>query len=515
MNNLTDCTNMRLWRSGAIDSRLALVVLALTSVVLSSETLSSETTSSGTWAKKIQELDRPGVSSNAASAQDPTELARQNDSWRQMVAELQSPEFARRDLASKKLWATDFPAMVQVLPLLTADDAEVAWRAKEVMIQQGVRGSSDVVRRIGLLLRLLTAAGHQEFAEDAEKFESRIAALRVADAVRKLESIEGVSVIPGPMVGGMMVGGNVLRFQGGVVIGQAQIEVGPRIVFPGDQIEILEVPPKVADGVQEKPGQVPPVPTEDEAATDSGQSEPAGAADASIRQAYLNENLGTWLEQCVTASSEELAALEQSWQAMGLIDVSTQSTEQVAQYFDLTITKTLDDQQVLILKDFFQSPVSVVLNMVEVDMSPELQKLLVESAHAGKFQYLNTLKCGYNLETCKALMQALKEGRLGYWQAQGRAMLGIKGPSQLLREDYSNRGGALVGEVTRGSSAELGGMLANDVIRRINDMPIENFDELRRVVAAFGVGDKIKVEITRGADDQPQTLEFELMESTQ
>ncbi len=496
---------MRLRRNGALDCRLTLLVLAWMPAVLSS----------GTWAIS-QEEGRPGVTSNATSTQEPTELARRSDAWQQMVAELQSPEFARRDLASKKLWATDFPAMVQVLPLLTADDAEVAWRAKEVLIQQGVRGSSDVVRRIGVLLRLLTAAGHQQFAEDAEKFESRIAALRVTESVRKLESIPGVSVIPGPQVGGMLVGGNIMRLQGGVVIGQAQIEIGPRIVFPGDQIEILDVPQKGADGGQEKLGQVPPVPTEDETATTAtNQTETEGAGDAEIRQAYLNENLGTWLEQCVTASPEELAALEQSWQAMGLIDVSTGSTEQVAQYFDLTIAKTLDNEQVQVLKDFFQSPVSVVLNMVEVDMSPELQKLLVESAGAGKLQYLNTLKCGYNLETCKALMQALKDGRLGYWHAQGRAMLGIKGPNQLIREDYSNRGGALVGEVTGGSSAELGGMLANDVIRRINDMPVENFDELRRVVAAFNVGDKIKVEITRGADDRPLTLEFELMKSTQ
>ncbi|MDP1563066.1 MAG: PDZ domain-containing protein [Pirellulaceae bacterium] len=456
-----------------------------------------------------------------ALPQDSQVSTQRNDKWEQLVADLQSPEFARRDSASKMLGATDFQAMVRVLPLLTAEDAEVAWRAKEVLIQQGVRGSDDSVRRIGLVLRLLTAAGYQQFAEDADKFESRMATLRVSDAVRRLESIPDIIVVPGPQFGGMIAGGNVLRIQRGVIIGQAQI--APQIVFPGGQIELLDIPAKVPNVVEAipfegNPFQVLPNPTGDVDSLPNSVTPPTTevTGDAAIRQAYLKENLQSWLEQCVMALPEELGSLEKSWQATGVINVSTRGTEQVAQYFDLTITGTIEKEHVEILRSFFQNPVSVVLNMNNVVMSSELQTLLVESVEAGKLQYLNTFKCGYSMETCQSLTQSLKTGRLGYWQTQGRAMLGIMTDNQLLgRQDTAERGGARVGTVTGGSGAEKAGIMPGDLIRRIDDVPVENFEELRRIVAAFDIGDTIKVEIVRGTDDTPLKLDVTLTEYIQ
>ena len=48
------------------------------------------------------------------------------------IADLQSKEFTKREAATRRLSAANFSALRQVLPLLTAPDAEMAWRAKEI-----------------------------------------------------------------------------------------------------------------------------------------------------------------------------------------------------------------------------------------------------------------------------------------------------------------------------------------------------------------------------------------------
>jgi hypothetical protein len=448
-----------------------------------------------------------------------TKLVRQAgdaDDWAKLVAELQSSEFARRDAASKKLGAGDFSAMVQVLPLLTASDAELAWRAKEVMIQQGIRGSDAVIRRIGLVLQLLTAAGYPQFAEDAEKFESRVVALRILEATRRLETIPGVSVSPGPQIQGMMAGGNVFRIQGGVVIGQAPIEIRGRggILQPNaGGVQIIEMPADFPPpGLLEPNRTEPTTPDPANPKTISPESEALAGSDAEIRRAYLREKLSVWLEKCVTADVAELTKLEEEWRATGLIGAGNEGTEQtLTQYFDITISQTLDAEQTETLRNFLQNPISVMLNMHEVVMSLELQSLLAETAAAGKIAYLNTYRCSYNLDTYVALSESLKEGRLGNWYAQGRALIGIQSGSILAgRVDATERGGALVSEVSSNSAASEVGILAGDVIRRINGIPVENFEELRRIVAAFDVGDTIKVELSRSGLDSLKAFDVKL-----
>jgi hypothetical protein len=459
------------------------------------------------------------VAAGQRLAQDDPVSAQVRTDWQTLVGDLQAPEFARRESASKLLGSTDFAAMVQVLPLLTSDDAELAWRAKEVMIQQGIRGSGDVVRRIGLVLRLLTAAGHPQFAEDAEKFESRIAAMRVLEATRRLEAIPEISVIPGPQFRGMMVGGNVLRIQRGIVVGQAQIvEIGPRFVVPNAApIELLEVPNLPPNREIDRAAPVLPeqaVPVEN-VADPLKSAETEIAADEQIRQAHLNANLKNWLEQCITSDPESLATLEQTWQGMGLIGATSAGLEQqVAQYFEIAISRTIGDEPVAALRNLFHNPVSVILTMNDVNMSPGLQKLVVESVEAGKIQYLNTYKCGYSMETSDALSKLMKEGRLGQWQTQGRAMLGIRTDNLLLgRSDTAERGGALVGTVTEDSAAAIAGIQPGDLIRKINDIPVENFEELRRIVAVFDVGDTLKIDLAR--NNSQLELNVTLMEHSQ
>lgn len=93
-------------------------------------------------------------------------------------------------------------------------------------------------------------------------------------------------------------------------------------------------------------------------------------------------------------------------------------------------------------------------------------------------------------------------------------MLGIRTDNLLLgRSDTAERGGALVGFVTEDSAAAIAGIQPGDLIRKINDIPVENFEELRRIVAAFDVGDTIHVELARS--NGRLELDVTLMQHTQ
>ena len=57
--------------------------------------------------------------------------------------------------------------------------------------------------------------------------------------------------------------------------------------------------------------------------------------------------------------------------------------------------------------------------------------------------------------------------------------------------------------------------LANGISVKANDVAVENFEELRRIVAAFDVGDTIQISVERSGLPQPLKLKVELMQHAQ
>jgi predicted metalloprotease with PDZ domain len=180
------------------------------------------------------------------------------------------------------------------------------------------------------------------------------------------------------------------------------------------------------------------------------------------------------------------------------------------------VVKALTPEKLAVLDQFFSNRVIVSLNLQEIDLSPEFQNVILDAAEAGKIQYLNTVKCRYDLATYKKLNEFNRNGRLGYWNSQGRAMLGIRTDSLIVGGNSRGQmGGALVGTVTVPSAAAAAGILSGDVITKVNDVAVENFEELRRIVAAFDVGDTIQVSVERSGLPQPLKLKVELMQHAQ
>jgi photosystem II stability/assembly factor-like uncharacterized protein len=86
-------------------------------------------------------------------------------------------------------------------------------------------------------------------------------------------------------------------------------------------------------------------------------------------------------------------------------------------------------------------------------------------------------------------------GRFG-----GGAYLGLQG------EDAGDDKGAKLEEVTADGPAARAGLKAGDVIRKVGDKEVKNYEGLLEVARAARPGDKVKVEVVRGKD--PMTLEL-------
>jgi len=76
----------------------------------------------------------------------------------------------------------------------------------------------------------------------------------------------------------------------------------------------------------------------------------------------------------------------------------------------------------------------------------------------------------------------------------------------------TDKGGATVLEVTKGSPAEKAGIKKGDIITRVNDVKIENPDVLFETIHNYKVGDKVKILFTRDGKEQSVVATLEKSE---
>jgi len=85
-----------------------------------------------------------------------------------------------------------------------------------------------------------------------------------------------------------------------------------------------------------------------------------------------------------------------------------------------------------------------------------------------------------------------------------QGFLGVRGPLRF-GEDFNK---VEISQVVPGSAAELGGMLAGDVIKSIDGVPLEKFEDLRLQVAQYKAGDTLNLIIDRNGQEKKLSIEL-------
>lgn len=102
---------------------------------------------------------------------------------------------------------------------------------------------------------------------------------------------------------------------------------------------------------------------------------------------------------------------------------------------------------------------------------------------------LELVRCRFQLADCLEFRELARSVRV---TAQGPAFLGVRGSSMGI-----NDVGCVISEVVPGSAAELAGLEAGDLVRRIENIRISAFDDLILIVSQKQPGDTIRVDVDR------------------
>lgn len=91
-----------------------------------------------------------------------------------------------------------------------------------------------------------------------------------------------------------------------------------------------------------------------------------------------------------------------------------------------------------------------------------------------------------------------------------QGFLGVRGPLRF-GEDFDK---VEISQVVPDSAAEQGGMLAGDVIKSIDGVRLDRFEDLRLQVAQYKAGEKLKVVIERNGQEKQLTIELKPYDSS-
>src|SRR5205085_2810427 len=82
------------------------------------------------------------------------------------------------------------------------------------------------------------------------------------------------------------------------------------------------------------------------------------------------------------------------------------------------------------------------------------------------------------------------------------AAFGVQG------ENASEDKGAKITEVTAGTPAAAGGLLANDVVKKVGDKDIKTYQDLIDAITAPQTGSTLRVEVARGTETQTLAVAY-------
>ncbi len=450
------------------------------------------------------------------------------DSYDAAVKQLDARSFLERQKASDLLKTAGFEVTKAVVPLLTSSDAEVAWRAREIFLNAGMKGDDEQVQRIVMILNLLLASGRSEFAKDTMQFEMRVAEARIGKIVSQLKQLGGIELQEGMDFQNGFVGnaGIGLGGQGLVIVNGRQVIVqqNARIVV-GDQI--INLPPELEMPGLWDPnppfpgiplGQDPSAPLGDQSSDDASQDlselSPESRALIARQQTlikaaqYATRQVNDMPLRILQADPEQLKILRTELKENGISSESFAKFQSQRKSYMVTVGKDFPKAQVKLLGELggINASVTLVLDRIKVDA--DWMQAVETLAQSGSLAYLMTQKCDLGLENYHRFNELANGPNSIRWEAQGRALLGIRDSLN------GNRGlvGASVGTVSPGSGAEVGGILAGDVITQVNQVRVDSFEDLRKIVAVYGVGDQVEITLKRNGLGEPKVVTVKLVE---
>ncbi|MFK7769649.1 MAG: PDZ domain-containing protein [Mariniblastus sp.] len=130
-------------------------------------------------------------------------------------------------------------------------------------------------------------------------------------------------------------------------------------------------------------------------------------------------------------------------------------------------------------------------------------RMLVKKEHFESLAKLNRLsfvtmyRCRFSAPHYEALVAQRPTLQVEF---SGQALLGVHGRSDvgLGSSNFQETTGSIITQVVAGSAADAAGMKPGDIIQKVDDTKISNFDDLRLRIAEHQAGDRLTFQVQRG-----------------
>ncbi len=393
------------------------------------------------------------------------QLAADDVQLNRLIAELNHSHFETRQRASSQLIEMGLPAVPALVKQVISGKPEPAMRSAKILQQIGIRGDESSLMRIALLYRLLADQGYDQFADRAVQLKRQWKTMRARHTVERLEQLGAQVSVMGT------VDMDIMFLDTGVAKPEIfDLNEPPSVDKPArpmlTQADVLE---QVADIIEasDEVNQARLAKVTADAAPSRPSADPR-------RNSIVVDGAGRFVmgSSLFHADSDE---------EIYTVDIGPEFNGGDS---DLELLQLLPNVQQIKLRDR--------------KLTPQLIQVLRASDN---LTVLTLENVDFELQSLLAFMRSKPQL---YVQTAGTAFLGVTAENDL----ESGLPTCRIESIIPDSAASEAGIMTGDMIRSIDDVKIQTFQQLVVAIAAYAPGDEISIEIDRSG--QPHSLTAKL-----
>ena len=374
-----------------------------------------------------------------------------NDSIGKLVAALDSPKFQERQNASEQLYALKMKSVPSLVSLSLAGNPEQMWRAISILHDIGVGGDRRTMVKIGRVLYML-GTQRPELLEKANGLQEQWKGLQTSRLISEIQQL------------------------GGTVTENQFASSGPQAVIANRLI--MRDGKLVIEGEEEK----------------SGQS--AKLKTTRKRRTLSDKEIIKRTREIIKASSnDDLRAFNAASKIAGRSAPASSSNED-KQAYDVVLDKTWrgTDADFAILGDF---PRIYSIQMSDIKVTRKMLDVLSEC----KTESMTLAQCDV---VSRDLFAFAAKNPDALVSVRGKSLLGVQGN---IGRTFGNECG--ISSVVEGGPADKAGILAGDIVVKVDRQEIRSFQDLVFYIAGKDPGDQVSVTVRR-LNNKNKTLRVKL-----
>jgi len=366
---------------------------------------------------------------------------------------LDSPKFQIRQNASDQLYALKLKSVPSLVSLSVSGNPEQMWRAISILHEIGVGSDRRTMVKIGRVLYLL-GSQRPELLEKASGLYEQWKGQQTNRLISEIRKLGGtVSVSP--------------------FAGRPQAAIANRFIMRDGKL--------VIEGEEEKPS-----------------ARPGASLKKTKRRTLSDKEIAKRTREIIKANpNDDMRAFRAAAKIAGRDAPTLNSDDSEKQAYDIALDKTWrgSEADFAILRDF---PRVYAVSMSDIKVSRKMLDVLSDC----KTESVSLAQCNV---VSRDLFAFREKNPDAFVSVRGKSLVGVQGN---IGRGFGSECG--ISSVVEGGPAEKAGILAGDVVVKVDRQEIRTFEDLVFYIAGKDPGDQVSVTVRRL--NKNKTLKVKLAE---